>query len=396
MPRSTCTRLPIPLIVGTALVFGSAAVQVGYAQEAAVAGAPAAEPIEKLSAEELDELVGPIALYPDDLIAQILPASTYPLEVVQAARFLEERKGKVDEETINSLDHDTSVLALMHYPEVLKMMNEDLDWTTTLGDAVVTQQEDVMAAIQRIRAQAQAAGNLETNEYVTVVNEREIIRIVQANPAIIYVPRYDPAVVVVERRTADPAVIFTTGLAVGAWLGYGCDWHYGHVNIDVHRRHYWGRVRPGWGAHPVWRHNTARRAAHRHGARAGYRAGHRAGRRSGAVAGRRTDAAAGRRAGATAGRRSGAATGRRAATTPKATPYGGYRSNQAARQHSQRGAASRRGAHAQPARRSPTVSRNAYGGYKSRSSVQRHSSRGSRSRGISRGGGGRRGGGRRR
>ena len=157
---------------------------------------PAQEP-DKFTEAQLDELVGPIALYPDVLIAQILPASTYPMEIVQAARFLEDQKGKVDEKTIKALSWDPSVLALMHYPEVIQLLNEDLDWTQTLGDAVSIQQEDVMAAIQRFRKQAQDAGNLQTSEQVIIVQETETIVIQSASPTVVYVPVYNPQVVVV-------------------------------------------------------------------------------------------------------------------------------------------------------------------------------------------------------
>ena len=102
------------------------------------------EQLASLSDGQLEELVGPIALYPDKLIAIILPASTYPLEVVQADRLLEKNKNKMSDDAIKQLDFDTSILALMHYPEVLDKMNENLDWTTNLGDAVANEQEEVM------------------------------------------------------------------------------------------------------------------------------------------------------------------------------------------------------------------------------------------------------------
>ena len=193
------------------------------------------EGIEKLSPEALEELVGPIALYPDALIAQILPASTFALDVVQAHRYLEDNGGKADEETIKKLEYDPSVLALMHYPEVLAMLNEDLDWTASLGDAVIVQQEDVMDAVQRFRKTVHDAGNLQTNEQQTVVTEvveaREVIIIQPTNPEVIYVPTYSPEVVVVEDPSV-AAVSFTTGLAVGAWIGYACHWgSYGSCRI---------------------------------------------------------------------------------------------------------------------------------------------------------------------
>ncbi len=109
-----------------------------------------------LSNEQLDELVGPIALYPDELLAITLPASTYPLEIVQAARYLEKRKSEPKLKPKESWD--SSVLGLLNYPEVVEQMNQDLDWASQLGDAVINQQQDVMDAIQRFRKQAKSVG----------------------------------------------------------------------------------------------------------------------------------------------------------------------------------------------------------------------------------------------
>src|SRR5262245_22696410 len=117
------------------------------------------------SAEELHELVGPIALYPDDLVAIVLPASTYPLQVVQAARFLEDRKR--DSSLKANEDWDDSVVALLNYPEVIKLLNDDLDWTYDLGTAVLNQRADVLAAVQDFRDEAYAAGNLKSDERQT-------------------------------------------------------------------------------------------------------------------------------------------------------------------------------------------------------------------------------------
>src|SRR5512134_1121246 len=113
---------------------------------------------ELATAPELRELVGPIALYPDDLVAIVLPASTYPLQVVQAARFLEDRKR--DSSLKPNDDWDDSVVALLNYPEVIELMNDDLDWTYDLGTAVLNQRPDVLAAVQDFRDEAYAAGNL--------------------------------------------------------------------------------------------------------------------------------------------------------------------------------------------------------------------------------------------
>src|SRR5688500_2861762 len=113
---------------------------------------PAAAQDNLATAEELRELVGPIALYPDDLVAIVLPASTYPLQIVQAARFLEE--SKVDSSLKPNEDWDDSVVALLNYPEVIELLNEDLDWTYDLGTAVLNQRAAVLSAIQDFRDEA--------------------------------------------------------------------------------------------------------------------------------------------------------------------------------------------------------------------------------------------------
>ena len=155
-----------------------------------------------LGAGQLDQLVAPIALYADPLLAQILMASTYPLEVAQADRFAKANKNfKEDKlkEVLAKRDWDASVKELVSTPNVLSMMSDKLDWTEKLGDAVLAQQADVMDAIQRLRAKAQANGKLETTEQQTVMvsqeSSQQIIEIEPASPDAVYVPYYDPAVV---------------------------------------------------------------------------------------------------------------------------------------------------------------------------------------------------------
>ncbi len=221
----------------------------------AVAQAPAmpggAAP--RYSAEDLANLVGPIALYPDDLVGIILPASTNPLQLVQADRFLDKRKADpklpVDEKW------DDAVKSLLNYPDVVKMMSSDLDWTSALGEAVVADQSAVLDAIQSFRRQAQAAGNLKSDGKQIVQAEQETIAILPADPQVIYVPQYNPATIVV----AGPAPVWgyyptpypsyyypyapgaalaagvIWGAAIGAaWGGnrYGCC---GDANINVNR-----------------------------------------------------------------------------------------------------------------------------------------------------------------
>ncbi len=219
---------------------------VGWAQTQANT-ADAANAGAALSDEQLNELVGPIALYPDELLAITMPASTFPLEIVQAARYLEQRESKPDLKPNESWD--SSVLGLLNYPDVIEKMNQDLDWTAQLGDAVVNQQQDLMDAIQRFRAQANTAGNLESDEQVTIVQEQEIIMIESASTEVIYVPAYNPTVVIVRQPVPytyvysrpypyyySPAATFWTGMFVGAAVGYGIGWNgHGHNDININR-----------------------------------------------------------------------------------------------------------------------------------------------------------------
>jgi hypothetical protein len=173
------------------------------AEDAAPAAAQdaAPAPAESLfTKEQLDQLLAPVALYPDPLLTQILIASTYPLEVVQATRWTEEQtKKKLKPEQIQTEAEkqpwDASVKSLTAFPQVLDMMNSKLDWTQKLGDAVLAQQPDVMASVQRLRNEADAAGNLKSSEQIKVVKESQTIYIEPATPQVIYVPQYNPTVI---------------------------------------------------------------------------------------------------------------------------------------------------------------------------------------------------------
>src|SRR5437773_333246 len=156
---------------------------------AALAGATSAR-----SAQELDTLVGAIALYPDDLVAIVLPAATNPLQLVHADRFLDKRK--TDPKLPVDERWDDAVKSLLNYPDIVKMMSRDLEWTTALGEAVVENQGAVLDAIQSFRRKTASAGNLKTDNKQVVVVEKEVIKIVPADPQIIYVPQYNPTTVV--------------------------------------------------------------------------------------------------------------------------------------------------------------------------------------------------------
>jgi len=154
-----------------------------------------AEDIPLLPDEELQTLVGPIALYPDDLLAIVLPASAYPLQIVEAARFLDALES--DKSLKPDPEWDDSVVALLNYPEVVRQLNDDLDWTWRLGEAVVSQQGDVVAAIEAFRDRAYAAGNLKSDQYQNVTRDEGVIEITPVSEDVIYVPYYEPERVVV-------------------------------------------------------------------------------------------------------------------------------------------------------------------------------------------------------
>jgi hypothetical protein len=153
------------------------------------------EEIPLLTQGELQDLVGPIALYPDDLLAIVLPASTYPLQLVQAQRFLED----LEEDPSLKPDEswDDSVIALLNYPEVVELLNEDLDWTWRLGEAVVAQQADIVGAVKGFRERAYTAGNLRSDTHQTVARNDGAIEITPVEDDVIYVPYYEPERVVV-------------------------------------------------------------------------------------------------------------------------------------------------------------------------------------------------------
>jgi hypothetical protein len=153
------------------------------------------EDVPLLEQTELQDLVGPIALYPDDLLAIVLPASTYPLQLVQAQRFLQALED--DPSLSPDEEWDDSVIALLNYPEVIDLLNEDLDWTWRLGEAVVAQQADVVTAVESFRDRAYAAGNLKSDSRQRVTHSDEAIEITPVDDDIIYVPYYEPSEVVV-------------------------------------------------------------------------------------------------------------------------------------------------------------------------------------------------------
>ena len=206
------------IVIGTALVAQPPPPD-DRPPSAAMSGTPT------LSAEQLEQLLGPIALYPDALIALILPASTLPTDIVLAARQL--RHDPKDRSQIEHRSWDESVKSLTHYPEVLLWLDENLTWTQQVGEAFLLQPAEVMQTIQRLRASARAAGTLADSPQQQIITETNVIRIVPAQPDIIYVPRYEPEIVFVPQPVhyPRPVLSFGVGVGVGSWLAYDFDWH---------------------------------------------------------------------------------------------------------------------------------------------------------------------------
>jgi len=221
----------------------------------------------KLSPEQLDSLVAPIALYPDPMLSQTLIASTYPLEVIQLQQWLDQNKslkGKALADAVAKQDWDPSIQSLAGLPEVVKLLSENIKWTTDLGNAFLAQQDDVMAAVQRMRKKAQDTGNLKSSEQqkveVKTVESKQVIVIEQANPEVVYVPSYNPTVVYGAPVYAYPpiaypppgyyaagmAISFGVGVAMGAFWGgggwcCGCGWGGGNNNITINNNNNFNR-----------------------------------------------------------------------------------------------------------------------------------------------------------
>jgi len=196
---------------------------------------------ELFSQEQLDNLLAPIALYPDPLLAQVLLAATFVDQVDEASRWM---RAYNKPNAIDDQPWDVSVKAVAHYPSVLYMMSDQLDWTASVGQAYVYQSTDVMTSIQHLRALARSAGNLVTNEQQQVYADGDIIQIVPAQPQYIYVPTYDPHIIYFGPASyygLSPAsiILFGPPFFIGAWLNHDCNWH-------TRRIYYHGWRGGGW------------------------------------------------------------------------------------------------------------------------------------------------------
>ena len=214
---------------------------------------PPAPPAQILSGTQLDQLLGAIALYPDPLIAQIFPAATQPSQIALAANYL---SSGGDPNLVDQQPWDSSVRAVAHFPDVIQMMNGNLQWTTELGQAFINQPTDVMNSVQRLRAQAQSMGNLQNGAQETIVNDGGQIEILPTDPNVIYVPQYDPGVIYYQRPYYG-LMSFGLGFRIGPWFDFDFDWR-------DHRVIHWDRdhPRPGdwWHERPEARREVFARA----------------------------------------------------------------------------------------------------------------------------------------
>src|SRR5690349_1940561 len=205
-----------------------------------------AEEAPKIPNDQLDSLVSPIALYPDPLLAQVLAASTYPLEIIQLKQWAEKNKDLKDKALVDAVAKqpwDPSVQAMAPLPEIVKRLADDIQWTTDLGNAFLAQQSDVMDAVQRMRSKAKDTGNLKSNEQMKVetktVENKSVVVIQQSNPEVVYVPSYNPTVVYgapvypyppiyyppAGYYAAGMALSFGMGVAMGAAWSGGWGWN---------------------------------------------------------------------------------------------------------------------------------------------------------------------------
>ncbi len=265
------------------------------------AAAPTEQAAAKLPPEQLDSLVAPIALYPDPLLRQTLVASTYPLEVIQLKQWMDQHKDLGDKALADALkkqDWDPSIQALAGLPDVIKLLADNIKWTTDLGNAFLAQQSDVMDAVQRMRKKAKDAGNLKSSQQqlvkTEVVESKQVIVVEQADPQVVYVPSYNPTVVYGAPVYAYPpiaypppgyyaagvAISFGVGVAMGAmWSGgwgYNSGWG-GNNNVYINHNNNFvnnsdringgNRVNSGNRGNSNWQHNPQHRGGAPYGDR---------------------------------------------------------------------------------------------------------------------------------
>jgi hypothetical protein len=238
--------------------------------------------------EELDQMLAPIALYPDSLLVQVLMAATYPLEIVEANRWAAANRNLQGDALAAALDQqnwDPSVKSVVNFPSVLTMMDQRLDWTQRLGDAFLSQKDQVMDTVQKLRLAAQTQGTLASTSQQRVVTDGPAIVIEPVDPQVVYVPAYDPAVVYgpwwypayppypyypVGAVILGGVISFGMGIALGAawgWAWGGFGWRHHGVNINVYQNTYYNNHinrnvyggRYGGGGHGSWQHDPGHR-----------------------------------------------------------------------------------------------------------------------------------------
>src|SRR5216117_1880670 len=332
------------LILGVIAILGLALTSTGFAQQAQsqeMTTTTSDQETATLAPQELDSLVAPIALYSDPLLAQTLAASTYPLEIIQLQQWMDRNKnltGKALADDVAKQSWDPSVQGLVEFPDVVQRMAGNVQWTTDLGNAFLSQQSDVMDAVQRMRGKAESKGTLKTSAQQTVQTKtveggKQVIVVEQAQPDVVYVPSYDPEIVYGAAPPAYPYYPYTypgyypgmglawgaAGFALGAWAGgaWGnCDWGHGDVNINnknnFNRNNNFNRQQGGKFQHNSQHRGNApygnRGTANKYGGTARGQGGRQAGARPGGGAGagnRPGGGGAGTRPGGGAGARPG-------------------------------------------------------------------------------------------
>src|SRR6202166_3970555 len=244
----TLLKRSIALLLSCSLVLASTSEGFAYQTEQSAASPP--PQAAQQTPEQLQQLVAPIALYPDALVAQILAASTYPTEIVEADRWMQQHpdlKGQQLGDEVNKQSWDPSVKALTQFPSVLANLDKNLSWTSSLGEAYGNQQQAVMDAVQVMRQRAQHAGDLKSTPELKATPQGQTIVVDPANPDVVYVPAYDPWLVygsplpvwpgwypVPGIFIGGPSIVFGIGFGVGYFGGFGWGWH--HWGFDWHNR----------------------------------------------------------------------------------------------------------------------------------------------------------------
>jgi hypothetical protein len=256
----TVSRILLPALSFLLLAGGSQILYAYQEQPAPPSQGGDAAPAPQ-SAEQIQALVAPIALYPDALVAQVLSAATFPDQVSQAQNWLQQHSNLTGQSLMQEVDKqpwDPSVKALAAFPTVLSDMAKNLGWTSELGEVYHFQAKDVMAAVQTLRAKAEAAGNLKSSQQITVVQQSPSTIVIQpASPQVVYVPQYNPAVVYGTPYTvpgytagevaAASAISFGAGIALGAMMSGGCcSWGWNTWNVN------WHNTTVVYGGHPYY------------------------------------------------------------------------------------------------------------------------------------------------